>query len=121
MTHSPEPWGYKADGPPVDDPDGYCEIFARADAKFGQYITVVATWVSEDGDAAYGIRQVDARRIVACVNELAGVPDAILKSGAVKKLLDELLRNDIPLVVDGPSPEAEMLQAFLNFQREKNP
>ena len=80
MSHSPEPWGYKADGPPVDDPDGYCEIFACADAEFGQYITVVVTWVSEDGDAAYGIRQVDARRIVACVNACKGIPTEVLEN-----------------------------------------
>lgn len=72
--HSPEPWGYTEPDKP-DDPDGYCEIFAAADRPSGQRIELVATWVAEQYNetfACYGIRQVDARRIVACVKACKG-------------------------------------------------
>lgn len=54
----------------------------------------------------------NARRVLACVNELADIPIEIIESGAIKQLLHELLT--VPVTVRDSSPQAEMLELWLN-------
>lgn len=59
-------------------------------------------------------------RAVVCVNALAGCPTETLERmpvGAVGKLLGDLF--SAPVVVDGPFPQAPMIEAFLNLERPK--
>jgi hypothetical protein len=50
-----------------------------------------------------------ARRIVACVNALAGVPDRIVESGAMRELFNELAMDA------GGSPETIILEGHIKF------
>lgn len=72
--HSPEPWACgpnPAGGPWVEVVDATGEEVAGAD-KCGAFYS-----------------EADARRIVACVNELAGISTEALEAGALARVLDQ--------------------------------
>lgn len=100
MKHSPEPW--EAVG-------GW--IYIR-EGPIGRFC---------DGSRPETLErdQANTRRAVNCVNALAGVSDAVVESGAIGKLLDELF--NLPVKVYGPFPRAPMLEAFLNHAKRKPP
>ena len=66
MNHTPEPWQVSAGS---QDYTGLC---------------------NKDKSIGTGISQVDARRIVACVNACAGIPTESLESGRLEEMRDSL-------------------------------
>jgi hypothetical protein len=96
VKHSPEPWVAEVDA--VLDAGGFvCAEGWPGDTQ--------GMWTDggEDGPVmnlkAYeAAEDANARRIVACVNALAGIPTAALEEGALAKALDEIGRFRLAMV-----------------------
>lgn len=86
IQHAPEPWYVT---------DRVCILRADGEGPFGGFVAVTEpeTVTTPEQDAA------TARRIVACVNALAGVKDPAGTLGEVRHVIAGLLR----LVPDSPA------------------
>jgi hypothetical protein len=84
--HSPEPWKVE----PSDDYDDRFEIDHSGNGSVA---------------GCDGLFEADARRIVACVNELRDIPIEVIESGAVGDLFRGLMR--IPIEIHPPSVKGE--------------
>lgn len=89
-SHSAEPWQVKHDW----DIEGATTIIANADAEIdseGTHYSYDTIAICHDQfDERMPEAQANARRIVACVNALAGIPIDAIESGVVAELVQAL-------------------------------
>jgi hypothetical protein len=102
--HSPEPWWI--------DWEATKETMVSAAA--GNVAVVVS------GEVSVGCRP-DARRIVACVNALAGIPTEALEAGKLWEALEAMkARHDLDRTVvyrDGPDGTVSLVGGTLDLRR----
>lgn len=110
--HSPEPWSQR-EFPVGMEFDGYFRI---VDATEHHVATVPSSTMHGE---PIGDGPSNARRILACVNALAGVPDEVLE--AFGKLARRILSERIGFPHAGQDDDwVESLTAFLRHGREAN-
>ncbi|MFA5526940.1 MAG: hypothetical protein WC992_08955 [Acholeplasmataceae bacterium] len=80
MNHTKEPWEVR------EFPDGSdCFVTAKKEGKMAYGPEIMGDDYTGYGD--YERKKADAKRIVACVNACAGITDAVIEDGIIKKAL----------------------------------